>query len=170
MDSAKKQRPRDDAVKAAGELAVLPGFQRMGITQLVQPNIRLAHVLRDPSAVLIQAGLRAAVDDFAESAVKGEVEDFFIQDFFQTARNMNLGREKDKTRIGRPPQDRFAIRSTRERCRGRRRAAAAAATGRRPRPAGRRARPIPPAENRLWRSAEKRHRDNFSLFGSMGLF
>src|SRR5690606_34945738 len=61
-----------DAVETAGERAVLPGLDRMRVTEAVQLDVSVPHLGRDPGAVLERrpARCRARVDHRLEGRIE----------------------------------------------------------------------------------------------------
>jgi hypothetical protein len=82
----------------------------MGVTELVQPQIGFDHFRCDPRPRrLAAARRRAALHDGAKTGVATHAVVSAAQPLAQTARDLELGREKHHARIGRPPKNRLPV-------------------------------------------------------------
>ena len=112
---AEKRLAQGHAVKPADELTLEPGFYRMSTTQPVQVNLRLLHLRRDPSAALPFPGHNGASrDHILKHPVEGHVKNSSSQRLLQAARYFKIVEFEDKTRVGRPPEQRLILRIPRE--------------------------------------------------------
>ena len=72
----------------------------------MQPVVGFFHVVGNPSPLLMDPHFVAAAAYYLrECGVYGHRVFSGFEDFFHAFRNVKLFRKKDKTRIGRPPQD-----------------------------------------------------------------
>ncbi len=105
MDSPKKYLTKLNAVKAAGQRAVLPDLHAVSVTKLMQSAIGLDHVLTDPGAGFALARGGAGAHDCFKVAVEGDGEIRLTKMTGQAAADMQLF-EPDHTAGRRaPPQD-----------------------------------------------------------------
>ena len=93
-----------NAVKTAGEFAILPGLDTMRVPEFVQPRVALDDLVVDPGL----GALRAFAHDFSERNVHADLEDFFPRDALEGMRNVEFLEGENRARIGRKPFD-FAV-------------------------------------------------------------
>ena len=67
---AKKRAADRDAVKAAGQLAVLPGFDGMSVAELMKPGVTFDDLVVDPGL----GPLRAFPHHFGKGSVDPDLE------------------------------------------------------------------------------------------------
>src|SRR6266571_8507201 len=88
-------------VKSTGELALSPGFDRMRVTEIVQPHIALDNFTIDPSILTF----RASLDHVRKGMVDLDLEKVFSQSAAQRVWHMKIFQWNNRARIGREPPD-----------------------------------------------------------------
>jgi len=97
----KKRATDGDAVKAAGEFAAGPRFDRVRVTKLVQPRVTLDNFSIDPGVFAPGAG----ADHFRKTIVDLDLKNFFPQDAAQRVRHVKFFQRQNRARVGREPFD-----------------------------------------------------------------
>jgi hypothetical protein len=97
----KKRATDGDAVKAAGEFAAGPCFDRMRVTKLVQPRVTLDNFAIDPGVFALGAG----ADHFRKTIVDFDLKNSFSQDAAQRVRHVKFFQRQNRARVGREPFD-----------------------------------------------------------------
>ena len=98
-----------NAVQAADQFPLEPGFHRMREARAMQRNVGFDHRLRNPGAGLTVPRLPAALDHLAKSRIGAHLEARVAHGARQRARYLQLGGEQNHARIGAPPQDRLVL-------------------------------------------------------------
>ena len=83
---AEKSATDSHSVKSTGEFFFAPGFNRVRMSQLVQPLVALDDLATDPSVL----PFGACSDDFTEVIVDLDLENFFSGDTPQRVRHMKI--------------------------------------------------------------------------------
>src|SRR5471030_2880534 len=93
---AKKYAANGHAIKAAGEFALAPSFDRMRVTKLVQSLIAFDDFAVDPGVGAFGTG----ANDFAEAMVDLDFENFFALNSPERVGNMKSIQRNDRARLG----------------------------------------------------------------------
>src|SRR6266550_5722297 len=88
-------------VRPTGGLAVSPRFNRMRVTELMEPDITLDNFAIDPCVFTRRAGL----DHVRKGSIDFGFKNFLAQETSQRMRHMKILQRQDRTRIGREPFD-----------------------------------------------------------------
>src|SRR5437016_679234 len=102
-----EKSPNSDAVNATGELAAFPALHAVGMALLMKFGIGIQELRRDPCAAAARTRCSATLHDFTKSAIHGDFENAFPNDFAEAVRDMKLVQLKNRARIRRPPRDRL---------------------------------------------------------------
>ncbi len=95
----KKYPANCDTIHAANQFPVVPAFQAMGVTQLVQTSIGPVHGSTDPGAILPRPWLSAGLHDLLKGRVVADNEFIPPQAFAQAAGNMKAIWKQHHTRV-----------------------------------------------------------------------
>ena len=82
---AKKRVTKRHAVKPAGKLTVLPGFNRVRMTQPIELTVSLYHFLRNPGTTFATPRTGASFDDRFKCAVYANFKAFIAYRLSQAA-------------------------------------------------------------------------------------
>lgn len=85
-----------DPVEPAGELPVLPRFDRMRMAELVKARVAFDDLVVDPGFGTVGA----LAHHLPEGSVDPELENFFAGDALESLRHMKLLQRKNRARIG----------------------------------------------------------------------
>jgi len=97
-----EKRPADrDAVEAAGQFVILPGFDRMGVTELVQARVTFNDLAVDPGL----GPPRALLHHHRERGVEPDLETLPAHDPLEGVRDVKFVQRQDRPRIGGKPFD-----------------------------------------------------------------
>src|SRR5437016_10893678 len=93
---AKKRTTNCDAVKAAGELSILPCFDRMGVSELMQSLVTFDNLITDPGL----GPPRTILHHFEEGNVNSDFETLLSHDPLEGVWNVKFVERQDRARIG----------------------------------------------------------------------
>ena len=102
---AKERAAYRDAVQAAGKPALLPGFHRMRVAQLVQSRVALNNLAIDPGIF----PFRARSDHFGKRVVDFGFKYSLAQETSQRMRGVKIFQWQDRAWIRRKPFDRVVL-------------------------------------------------------------
>lgn len=105
---SEKGAAQGNAIDSARKAAIRPGFHGMGIAQFMQFSVGPGHVRRYPGAALPLAGGGALPDHIGEAFVPCQIKGMVFEIAAAPGWQAELMREKDATRIRRPPEDGIA--------------------------------------------------------------
>ena len=94
-----------DAINPADKFVVLPAFETMGVTLLVQLRVGFKELAGDPGATTARARSGTAFHHLNESAINCYLEYAFANDFGEAVGDVELIEFKNSARIRRPPRD-----------------------------------------------------------------
>ena len=106
----KKCASNCDTVKAAGELAFLPSFNRMSVTELVQARVAFYNLPINPCIFPFRAG----IDHFRKRVVNTCFKNSLAAHTSQRVRHMKIVQGQNGARIWRKPLDRIILHGHRE--------------------------------------------------------
>ena len=98
-----------DAVKPAHKRSFLPDLDGVDVAEVVEGDVGLLHLLRDPGAVLAGAGLPTGGDHLSEGMIESDPEKSLFQELSHAARDAEFPGEQNEAGIGRPPEERLPL-------------------------------------------------------------
>jgi len=107
---AEKGAAERDAVKPARQLAVLPAFDAVRMAELEQSVVARADDGVDPRRRPVGGGRGAERDHVGEGGVGGDAKAVRHDDFFQTARQVEVIERQDRAQPRLDPMDRRVVR------------------------------------------------------------
>src|SRR6184192_1074159 len=102
---AKKNATDGNAVESTSELALLPGFDGMCVTELMQSHVAFNNFEIDPRIL----AFRARLDDFRKRVIYRRCKNFFAHETPQRVWHMKIFQGQNCARIGRKPLDRVVL-------------------------------------------------------------
>lgn len=106
---AEKGPPQREAIKSAHQLAILPAFDRMGVTLGVEIEEHGFDRLADPGFGAIGLGLGAEPDQLAEIAIGGHLEAIGGDRLPERAREVEAVQRQDRPPLGLHPINGFGL-------------------------------------------------------------
>src|SRR5881227_4101107 len=102
---AKKNATDGNAVESTSELALLPGFDGMCVTELMQSHVAFNNFEIDPRIL----AFRARLDDFRKRVIYRRCKNFFAHETPQRVWHMKIFQGQNCARIGRKPLNRVVL-------------------------------------------------------------
>lgn len=100
-----KHGAEGDAVETADKLMVLPGFDAVGFSEVMEAGVGCDEFRGNPGFFTSRGWQGAGVHDFGEGLVKGDGETVLSNELSEATRNVDIMKVENGARVGAPPGD-----------------------------------------------------------------
>src|SRR5262245_45133106 len=108
---AKERLAQRHSIEPADQCAVVPGLDGMSEAQTMQLDVCFLHLRRNPGTALsLTRRARASRYDFLENSVEGDLISVSTKSLAQAMGDLECIQIQDKSRVGRPPENRLVVR------------------------------------------------------------